>query len=100
MILLTRFHGGEQFAVNPDLIERAEATPDTVITLTNGTKHVVQESIDEITERIQIYKAATLAIATRMVDDPSPLDSGHLSLVHDSVDGDEESPDHSGPRRP
>ena len=71
MILLTRFHGGERFAVNPDLMERVEETPDTVITLTNGAKHVVQESIDEIVERVQVFKATTLALATRLSEDPS-----------------------------
>ena len=71
MILLTRFHSGERFGVNPDLIERVEETPDTIITLTNGTKHVVQESIDEIVESIQTLKAMTLALATRMIGDPS-----------------------------
>ena len=37
MILLTRLNG-PPFALNADLIERAEATPDTVITLVDGTK--------------------------------------------------------------
>jgi flagellar protein FlbD len=82
VILLTRFHSGERFAVNPDLIERVEETPDTVITLTNGAKHVVQESIDEISESVQVFKATTLALATRMVEDPSIGASAHLRVVH------------------
>ena len=32
MISLTRFHSGERIAINPDLIERIEETPDTVVT--------------------------------------------------------------------
>jgi len=82
VILLTRFHSGEQFAVNPDLIERVEETPDTVITLTNGAKHVVQESIDDIMETVQIYKATTLALAVKMADDPSNEGTGHLRIIH------------------
>ena len=37
MILLTRLNG-PVFALNPDLVERADSTPDTVITLVDGTK--------------------------------------------------------------
>jgi len=42
MILLSRLNG-QQIALNADLIERAEATPDTVLTLVDGTKHVVRK---------------------------------------------------------
>lgn len=87
MIVLTRFHSGERFAVNPDLIERVEETPDTIITLTNGSKHVVQESIDEIAEAVQVFKATTLAIATRMAEDPSVGATAHLRIVHGVDDG-------------
>jgi flagellar protein FlbD len=87
VILLTRFHSGEQFAVNPDLIERVEETPDTVITLTNGAKHVVQESIDDIVETVQIYKAATLALAVKMAEDPSAEGAAHLRIVHGDGNG-------------
>src|ERR1700735_854739 len=85
MIILTRFHSGERFGVNPDLIERVEETPDTIITLTNGTKHVVQESIDEIAESVQTFKAMTLALATRMVGDPSD-GTPTLRIVHGVAD--------------
>jgi flagellar protein FlbD len=81
VILLTRFASDERFAVNGDLIERVEETPDTVITLTNGTKHVVQESIDEIAEKVQIFKATTLALATRLGEDPSIGPGAHLRIV-------------------
>jgi flagellar protein FlbD len=82
VIVLTRFHSGERFGVNPDLIERVEETPDTVITLTNGAKHVVQESIDEIAASVQIYKATTLALATRMAEGPSTNTPAPLRIVH------------------
>nr|HVC71494.1 flagellar FlbD family protein [Acidimicrobiales bacterium] len=82
MILLTRFHSGERFAVNPDLIERIEETPDTVITLTNGAKHVVQECIDEITQEMQVFKATTLALATRIAGDPELGTTSRLRIVY------------------
>ena len=50
MIALTHFGSGNRIALNVDLIEKIEETPDTVITLTNGTRYLVQESLDEIIE--------------------------------------------------
>ena len=38
--------------LNPDLFEKLEVTPDTVITLSNGKKYVVKESPDEVIELI------------------------------------------------
>jgi flagellar protein FlbD len=51
MIYLTRLNG-EILAVNIDLIELMEATPDTVVTLTTGRKLVVKESVAWITAEI------------------------------------------------
>src|SRR5215472_8353013 len=51
MIALTHFGSGNRIALNVDLIEKIEETPDTVITLTNGTRYLVQETLDEIIER-------------------------------------------------
>jgi flagellar protein FlbD len=38
--------------LNADLIEHLEATPDTVISLTNGQKLVVLESVAEVVKRV------------------------------------------------
>lgn len=38
--------------VNSDLIERLEHVPETVITLVNGKKFMVQETMDEIVELV------------------------------------------------
>lgn len=62
MLQLTRL-SGPVFALNPDLIERAEATPDTVVTLVNGSKYVIRESLDELVELIQAYRAGVVAAA-------------------------------------
>lgn len=56
MLQLTRL-SGPVFALNPDLIERAESTPDTVITLVNGSKYVIRESLDELDALIREYRA-------------------------------------------
>ncbi len=70
MILLTRFNG-PAFALNPDLIERAEETPDTVVTLVDGTKYVIAESVAEFVELVRQYRASVIAAAQERVS-PSP----------------------------
>jgi len=55
LIRVTRLNG-EEFYINPDLIQYIEKTPDTVITLTNDRKVVVREEIEEIIERIIAFK--------------------------------------------
>jgi flagellar protein FlbD len=55
MIKLTALNNVE-FYLNPDLMEKLEVTPDTVITLITGKKFVVKESPDTIIERIVAYR--------------------------------------------
>lgn len=62
MLQLTRL-SGPVFALNPDLIERAEATPDTVVTLVNGSKYVIRESLAELTALIREYRADVINAA-------------------------------------
>jgi flagellar protein FlbD len=68
VILLSRL-GGPVFALNPDLIERAEATPDTVVTLVGGNKYVVRESLNELIELITSNRAEVIALAERLHSD-------------------------------
>ena len=65
MIRVTRLNG-EGFALNPDLIERVEAHPDTVAFLVDGTKYVVRESVDEVLQEIREYRASILATSYEM----------------------------------
>lgn len=60
MISLTRLSGSE-FLLNADLLERVDETPDTVVTLVDGTKYVVTESLAEIRDRVVDYRAAIVA---------------------------------------
>ncbi|HET9143764.1 flagellar FlbD family protein [Actinophytocola sp.] len=68
MILLNRLNG-QPFALNPDLIERAESTPDTVITLLNGAKYVVAQSLDEVAMLMRDHRAVVLS---RVQDQEQP----------------------------
>ena len=60
MIKVTKFGDGE-VALNAELIETIEATPDTVISLTSGKKVMVKEPVDEIVRRVIEYKRTILA---------------------------------------
>ena len=62
MITVTRLNGG-MFALNPDLIERVEATPDTTITLVDGKLFVVRERVEEVVHRVRESKAAVISLA-------------------------------------
>ena len=55
MIKVTRLNDLE-FVINAELIESIEATPDTMIALTNGKKIMVKDSLDQIIERVEAYK--------------------------------------------
>jgi len=59
MVTLTRLNG-TTFVVNAELIETVEATPDSIVTLTNGKKLVAKESVEEIVERVIEYRRKTL----------------------------------------
>lgn len=62
MIVLTRLNG-PAFALNPDLIERVDANPDTVVTLIGGTKYVVAESLEELVARVREFRGQVIAAA-------------------------------------
>jgi flagellar protein FlbD len=65
VILVTRLNGSV-FALNPDLIERADCTPDTVITLVDGTKYIIAESVPEFIDSVRHYRATLIAQASRL----------------------------------
>ena len=103
MIMLSRLNG-LPFALNPDLIERAQATPDTVLTLCDGSKLVIGESVEalvahgfapEETESIVIGEAAVVAtdrrppqgVSLRTVTDEAEVRA--MSALADRVFGDQ-----------
>lgn len=81
MITVTRLNGGT-FALNPDLIERIEATPDTVIALVDGTNYVVRERFEEVTYRVRESKAAVIALA-RQLEHAATGETPQLRVVPD-----------------
>jgi flagellar protein FlbD len=64
MIIVTRLHGGA-VAVNCDLIERVEAAPDTVVTLVDGSRYVVRETVAEIVDKVRAFRASVVVVGGR-----------------------------------
>ena len=55
MIELSRLNG-KTFTLNAEMIRTIEATPDTVITLTNGEKLMVRESVEAVVAMATRYR--------------------------------------------
>lgn len=56
MIYVTKINNNEVL-LNSDLIETIEETPNTVITMTNGKKLIVQESAKQVYEKILDFRS-------------------------------------------
>jgi flagellar protein FlbD len=79
MISLTRL-SGSVFVLNADLIERLDCTPDTVITLVDGKKYVVAESMDQVVDAIRAYRGLLIA-TSQLPPEPAPPTRPHLAPV-------------------
>jgi flagellar protein FlbD len=55
MIKVTRINNSE-IVINDDLIEFIEASPDTIISLTDGKKIMVKESPDDIIKKVAAFR--------------------------------------------
>ncbi|MCF6137114.1 flagellar FlbD family protein [Pseudalkalibacillus berkeleyi] len=54
MIELTKLNG-QRFTLNAIYFEQIQAFPDTTITLTNGRKFVVRDSVEEVQEAVKEF---------------------------------------------
>jgi flagellar protein FlbD len=55
MITLRRLNG-QEFILNADLIETVESTPDTLVTLSNGKKIIVKNTLEDIVRNTIKYR--------------------------------------------
>jgi flagellar protein FlbD len=79
MIPLHRLtHPNEPLYINPDLIQAVEATPDTVVTLTNASKVVVIETPLEIRDHIADWRASIILRALEGRDVAPGAAVGHV----------------------
>ncbi len=76
MILLTKINNAP-IALNSDLIEFIEETPDTVITLTNNDRIVVRERMTEIIGKIVDFR--------RMISDCVVAEAENRLQAHGAV---------------
>lgn len=56
---------GKEFVINADLIETVEATPDTVVTLSNGHKYLVREPVATVVRESVQYRRRLSGIRQR-----------------------------------
>jgi flagellar protein FlbD len=80
MILLRRLNNSV-LGLNADLIERIDATPDTVITLVDGKKYVVAETPEEVVERIVVFRANVLAKVDPQAEAAMPPIEHHAEVA-------------------
>ena len=64
MVEVTRLNG-QRMVLNGDLIERIEAIPDTILSLTNGRKIFVRESVREMVKKLLAYRRSLLKPSRR-----------------------------------
>jgi flagellar protein FlbD len=64
MIVLTRLNRSH-FAVNDDLIERIQESPDTTLFMVDGASHIVTEPMLDVIELIAHSRAHILALASQ-----------------------------------
>jgi flagellar protein FlbD len=83
VILVTRINGAV-FALNPDMVERADCTPDTVVTLVDGTKYVIAESVPEFIDSVRHYRASLIAQASRIEAEPTAISVSSDDDDHDA----------------
>ncbi len=64
MISVTRLND-QPLVINAELIKTVESTPDTLITLINGDRMMVKESLEEIVRKAVEYGRQTRAFAVQ-----------------------------------
>src|SRR3954451_1164075 len=66
----------QPFHLNPHLVLTVEASPDTVVTLTTGSRLIVTESPEAVAEAVRVWRASVLDAMSRV-----PRRGSALSLV-------------------
>lgn len=74
--------------MNPDLIQRIDSAPDTILTLIDGTKYIVAESMSDVIERIREQRAQILARAQEIQVQP------RMELVRELPSGSDDAAEH------
>lgn len=86
MIQLTRLNNSK-VSVNSDLIKWVEQNPDTVITLLNGEKLLVQETVEQVVDRVVEFRRQLLSAVVSWTG----MRAGSLPVMYLSPEGHKES---------
>jgi len=68
MISITKLNGAK-LTINCELILTIEETPDTTITMTTGDKYIARETIEEISQKVVVYKQKIFGVSIQITDD-------------------------------
>ncbi|MFH5824893.1 flagellar FlbD family protein [Georgenia sp. AZ-5] len=79
MIVLTGLNK-QQFAINPDLIERILVTPDTMLVMVDGNRYAVLEAMPEVIALVEAWRAGVITRAREVSVKHRP-EHGHLGVV-------------------
>ena len=95
----------QPFQLNPDLILTVEAHPDTVVTLTTGSRLVVTETPDEVTAAVRQWRASVLDAMSRVPRRTSALSlvraaAGDGAVASIAAEAAREASEHPNPRGP
>ncbi|HMD44678.1 MAG TPA: flagellar FlbD family protein [Acidimicrobiales bacterium] len=82
---------GEPFAINAELIERVEGSPESRVTLVTGTTYIAVEGLDQVITLVRRDRAQVEAMAMRMAADPVEAHDPELHLVpaHPTTEGED-----------
>jgi flagellar protein FlbD len=69
LITLHRFNSGKEFVLNADQIKMIEETPDTLITLMNSEKILVDDSLSDVLTKTITF-ARTIRTPAEYLSDP------------------------------
>ncbi|CAN7449973.1 flagellar FlbD family protein [Microbacterium sp. LjRoot45] len=95
MIVLTRLNR-TRFAVNPDLIERIQATPDTTLVMVDGATFVVAETMDAVIDAVVAFRSRVLTSALHGDHTTSAATATTVADTHATV-ADTHAPAPTGP---
>jgi len=60
------------FFLNSNLIERVDSTPDTIVTLVDGKKYVVAETLTQVLDAVVAFRGEIVALGS-LLDAVHPL---------------------------
>ena len=86
MIIVSRLNG-ERFGVNAEHVERVEETPDTVLTLVDGKKYLIRESLEDVISLVVAYRARILRVSYEPAGDGLRVVESRLETTDDRANG-------------